>query len=727
MTAPTAPASTALHVPTAQEASGSAVPPIAQRIPVTTLHHGVSLTDDYGWLRAENWQEVMRKPALLDAGIRAHLEAENAYTETMLAGTKALQETLFQEMKARLKEDDRQVPQPHGPYEYFPRFVKGGQYPQLCRMPRGGSPDDAQVLLDGNAEASGKSYWDLGDTAHSGNHKLLAYATDDKGSELYTIRIRDLATGKDLADEIPDTRGGIEWARDGKTFFYIKVDDNQRPLFVYSHTIGTPVAEDALVYAEKDSGFFVGVSSTQSQKFITIDIHDHETSEVRLIDADDPYESPRLVARRRVGHQYGVEHHGSHLIITTNSDGAEDFRIVAAPVHAPNEANWREIVAHKPGRLIIDVNVFENHMARLEREDSLPRIVVTPLIQGAATDGELLDHAGEHAIAFDEEAYALGLSAGYEYDTTRIRFTYSSMTTPAETYDYDMATRERTLRKRQEVPSGHNPSDYVTRRLLAPAKDGELVPVTLLYKKTTPLDGSAPLFLYGYGAYGISMPAAFSTGRLSLVDRGFIYAIAHVRGGKDKGYRWYTDGKMKKKTNTFTDFIAAGEFLVAQGFTQRGRIVANGGSAGGMLMGAIANMAPDLFAAIIADVPFVDVLNTMLDKDLPLTPPEWPEWGNPLTNQDEFEIILSYSPYDNVAAKAYPHILALAGLTDPRVTYWEPAKWIAKLRALNTSANLVLLKTNMGAGHGGASGRFDGLKDTAVNYAFALKVAGLAG
>ncbi|HEY8129188.1 MAG TPA: S9 family peptidase [Hyphomicrobium sp.] len=699
-------------------------PPVAQRSPFVSTYHGVMLSDDYAWLRAENWQEVMRKPQALDADIRAYLEAENAYTKATLADTEALQATLFEEMKARLKEDDSQVPQPHGPYEYFPRFVKGGQYAQLCRIPRGGSVDDGEVLLDGNKEAEGKSYWDLGATAHSGDHKLLAYATDDKGSELYTVRIRDLATGQDLADEIPDTHGSLEWSRDGKTVFYIKVDEHQRPLFVYSHVLGTPAAEDKLVYEEKDSGFFVGLTSTQSQKFILIDIHDHETSEVHLIDGDNPEAGPRLVAARRVGHQYAVEHHGAHLIIATNSDGAEDFRVVAAPIDAPDEENWREIVAHKPGRLILDVSVFQNFITRLEREDSLPRIIVTPIKTTEVAHDDFLDLTGEHTIAFEEEAYALGLSSGYEFDTDRIRFTYSSMTTPAETYDYDMAMRERTLRKRQEIPSGHNPADYVTRRLLAPAKDGELVPVTLLYKKTTPLDGSAPLFLYGYGAYGIAMPASFSTGRLSLVDRGFIFAIAHVRGGKDKGYRWYTDGKMKKKKNTFTDFIAAGEHLIAEGFTQRGRIVANGGSAGGMLMGAIANMASDLFLGVIADVPFVDVLNTMLDKDLPLTPPEWPEWGNPLASKEDFDNIRSYSPYDNVEAKDYPHILALAGLTDPRVTYWEPAKWIAKLRALNTSDNLVLLKTNMGAGHGGASGRFDGLKDTAFNYAFAVKVAG---
>jgi oligopeptidase B len=701
-------------------------PPVARRLPVVSTHHGETLTDDYAWIRAENWQEVMRQPETLAGHIRVHLEAENAYTKATMAATEPLQETLFQEMKARLKEDDSQVPQPHGPYEYFPRFVKGGQYAQLCRIPRGGPLETVEVLLDGNREAKGKSYWDLGATAHTGDHKLLAYATDDKGSELYTVRIRDLATGENLADEIPETHGSLEWSRDGRTLFYIKVDEHQRPLFVYSHVLGTPVSEDKLVYQEKDSGFFVSLSSTQSQRFIVIDIHDHETSEVHLIDADDPVAVPRVVAPRRAGHQYAVEHHGQTLIIATNSDGAEDFRVVIAPIDAPEEENWREIVAHKPGRLILDVSVFQNFVTRLEREESLPRIVITPI--AATTNPEaFFDLDGEHTIAFEEEAYALGMSSGYEFETTRIRFTYSSLTTPAETYDYDMATRERTLRKRQEVPSGHNPADYVTRRLLAPAKDGALVPVTLLYKKTTPLNGSAPLFLYGYGAYGLAMPAAFSTARLSLVDRGFIFAIAHVRGGKDKGYRWYTDGKMMKKKNTFTDFIAAGEHLIAEGFTQRGRIVANGGSAGGMLMGAIANMAPDLFLAIIADVPFVDVLNTMLDKDLPLTPPEWPEWGNPLASKDDFDNIRSYSPYDNVEAKDYPHILALAGLTDPRVTYWEPAKWIAKLRALNTSANLVLLKTNMGAGHGGASGRFDGLKDTAFNFAFALEVTGLSG
>lgn len=687
--------------------------PLARARPIVSSHHGVELLDGYAWLRADNWQDVMRDPALLDPEIRAHLEAENAYTEAQLADTRGLQEVLFAEMKARIKEDDSSVPTPDGPFEYYASYVTGGQYPKLMRRPRNGTSET--LLLDGNAEARGKPYWQLGATAHSDDHRLLAYTVDEKGSELFTIRIRDLATGQDLVDAIPDTRGAVVWARDNRTLFYVRLDANHRPLSIYRHTVGTGVADDVLVYEEKDIGFYVGVGQTQSGRFIEIDVHDHQTSEVYLIDADAPDGPMRLVSPRRHGHEYQVEHQGERLIITTNSGGAEDFRICETSVDEPGEEHWREIMAHKPGRLIIETVAFRNHIVRLEREDSLPRIVITRSADGA-----------EHAIAFDEEAYSLSMSAGYEFDTTMLRFTYSSMTTPAQVFDYDMEMRERTLRKVQEVPSGHDPADYVTRRIQAPAPDGELVPVSILYRKGTPLDGSAPLFLYGYGAYGIPIPASFSTTRLSLVDRGFVFAIAHIRGGKEKGYRWYTQGKLEKKLNTFTDFIAAGEHLVKLGFTSRGRIVANGGSAGGMLMGVVANMAPDLFLGIIADVPFVDVLNTMLDETLPLTPPEWPEWGNPIASKKDFDTIRSYSPYENVESKAYPHIFAYGGLTDPRVTYWEPAKWIARLREKNTSSNLILLKTNMAAGHGGASGRFEQLKEIAVDYAFALRIAGLA-
>jgi oligopeptidase B len=690
-------------------------PPHARRKPVTAVHHGVEIVDDFAWLRAENWQEVMRDPSVLDAEIRAYLDAENAYTEHTLADTTALREKLFAEMKGRIKEDDSSVPAPDGPWEYGTRYLTGAQYPRFTRRPRGGTDDSETVLLDGNVEAEGKPYWQLGGSTHSPDHRLLAYAVDDKGSEYYVIRFRDLETGKELADVIPDTGGGCVWAEDSRTLFYVRLDENHRPLYVYRHTLGTPVEDDVLVYEEADKGFYVGVGETQSGRYILIDAHDHQTSEVRLIDSSNPTGPMQLVSPRRFGHEYSIDHHGDDLIIVTNSAGAEDFRIVSAPVATPQEAYWREILPHKPGRLILDHTTFKDHLVRLEREGGLPRIIIRRFSDGA-----------EHAIAFDEEAYSLGMSSGYEYDTTALRFSYSSMTTPAQVFDYDMETRARVLRKTQEVPSGHNASDYVTRRLEAPAADGEMVPISILYHKSTPLDGSAPLFLYGYGSYGIAIPASFSTTRLSLVDRGFIFAIAHVRGGKDKGYRWYTGGKAQTKMNTFTDFVAAGEHLVRIGWTKRGRIVANGGSAGGMLMGVVANLAPELFLGIIADVPFVDVLNTMLDETLPLTPPEWPEWGDPIRSAEAFKLIRSYSPYDNVERKAYPHIFAYGGLTDPRVTYWEPAKWIARLRERNTSSNLVLLKTNMEAGHGGASGRFEALKEVALDYAFAIKIAGKA-
>jgi oligopeptidase B len=481
------------------------------------------------------------------------------------------------------------------------------------------------------------------------------------------------------------------------------------------HTVGAETA-DALIHEQSDPGYFLGLATTQDRRFLLLSVHDHETAEISLIDAANPASPPRLVAAREPEHDYSVDPRDGRLIILTNSEGAEDYRIVEAPVDNPGREHWREIEPHQPGRLILDVVAFKDFLVRLERENGLPRIVIRRF-----ADGE------EHAIAFAEEAYALGISPGYEYDTPTLRFTYSSMTTPAQVFDYDMNTRARVLRKTQEVPSGHDPSLYVTSRVMAPAKDGETVPVSLLYRKDTALDGSAPLLLYGYGAYGMTIPAGFSTNVLSLVDRGFIYAVAHVRGGKDKGYRWYKDGKREKKVNSFTDFVAAGEFLAQQGFTSRGNIVAHGGSAGGMLMGAVANLAPDLFLGIIAEVPFVDVLTTMLDDSLPLTPPEWPEWGNPIGSEADYRTIAAYSPYDNVRATTYPHILALAGLTDPRVTYWEPAKWVAKLRQLATGDQLIVLRINMEAGHAGASGRFERLKEVALAYAFALKVTSAPG
>lgn len=686
-------------------------PPVAEKRSVILSCHGIKRDDPYSWLRAENWQEVMREPEKLPDDIGDYLKAENAYTESKMADTKALQKKLFEEIKGRIKEDDSSVPSPDGPYAYASKFTTGAQHPMLIRTDRDGGNE--RVLLDGNIEAKDKAYFNLAGASHSNDHRFLAWAFDDKGSEYYTVKVRDLKTGNDLEDEITETGGGGVWSACGKYLFYIRQDENHRPSKLFRHEMGTKTASDVLIYEEKDAGFFMGVGGTQSDNFIVIDIHDHETSECWLIPSNDPTAEPKLVAARETGVEYSVDEAGGELFILTNADGAEDFKIVTTPVDTPGRENWRDLIAHKSGNLIITHTTYKNFMVRLERVDGLPRIVI-------------FDYATktEKQISFDEEAYSLGMMDGYEFDTDIIRFSYSSMTTPSQVYDYNIETTERILRKEQEVPSGHNVDDYITRRVMAPARDGELVPVSLLYHKNTPIDGSAPVWLYGYGAYGIAMPASFSVARLSLVDRGVVFAIAHVRGGKEKGFQWYANGKRRHKKNTFTDFISAGEFLVAQGYTAKGNIVANGGSAGGLLMGAVANMAPDLFKAVIGEVPFVDVLSTMLDDTLPLTPPEWPEWGNPIEDKEAYEYIASYSPIDNVSAQDYPHILAVGGLTDPRVTYWEPAKWVATLREKKTDENLLLLKTIMDAGHAGMPGRFEQLKETAFVFAFGLKVVG---
>ncbi|PZU93487.1 MAG: S9 family peptidase [Chelatococcus sp.] len=689
-----------------------AKPPVADIRPKTSVVHGVTLRDDYDWLRAANWKDVLREPEVLPADIKAHLDAENAYCRKLMAPTRALQRLLVNEMRGRIKEDDTSVPQPDGPFLYYARYRKGGEHPLICRKPRAGKGRE-QIMLDADALAAGKDFFDLGDTAHSPDHRLLAWSADEAGSELHSIRVRDLESRRDRDDVVRDSTGDIVWAGDSASFFYVALDADHRPSRVLRHRLGTPSEQDERLHDEADAGMFVDIDETQSGRFLTISISDHETSEVRVVDLHDPAGTPRLIAPRTPGRQYEVEHHGEDFLILTNADGAEDFKIMAAPVADPAPANWRDLVPHKPGRLILDHLCLRGRLIRLEREEGLPRIVVHDLASGA-----------ESAIAFQEEAYGLGMSPGYEFDTDTLRFIYASLARPAETYDYDLATGARTLLKRQEVPSGHVPEAYRVRRIFATAKDGEQVPVSLLYRADTPLDGSAPCLLYGYGSYGSAMSASFRTRPLSLVDRGFVYAIAHVRGGTEKGRRWYLDGKREKKANTFTDFIAAAEALAEGGFTARGRIVAEGGSAGGMLMGAVANMAPELFAGIIAEVPFVDVLNTILDDTLPLTPPEWPEWGDPIRDRAAFDTIRSYSPYDNVKAQPYPPILAMAGLTDPRVTYWEPAKWVARLRATMTGGGPVMLHTHMDAGHAGSAGRFDSLKETALAYAFAIQAVG---
>jgi oligopeptidase B len=687
--------------------------PVAPRRPHSFTVHGATIVDDYAWLKDKNWQEVLRDPSVLNADIRGYLEAENDYTDSLLGHTAGLQKTLVKEMRGRIKEDDSSVPAPDGPYAYMRKFGEGGQHEMFGRTPRNGGA--IEIVLDGDQLAANHDYFKFGGARHSPDHRLEAWSADIKGSEYFTIRVRNWKTGADLDDLVEETDGAVVWATDCKSFFYVKLDDNHRPMQVWRHRLGTPQADDVLVYEEHDPGWFTHIHESSTSRFGVIAGGDHETSEQRLIDLADPDAPPRLVAAREVGVQYSVADRGSELFILSNADSAIDFKIVTAPLASPERANWRDLIPHREGVYVIDIELYADHLVRLERANALPAIVIRDLETG-----------DEHAIAFDEAAYSLDTMGGYEFDTTNLRFSYSSMTTPSEVYDYDMASRTRILRKRQEIPSGHNPADYVTTRIIATSHDGAEVPVSILHRRDLKRDGNAPLLLYGYGSYGMAMPASFSANRLSLVDRGFVYAIAHIRGGSDKGWGWYLDGKRDKKPNSFDDFAASVRALIDAKYTGPKRIVGHGGSAGGMLMGAVANRAGGLFKGIVAEVPFVDVLNTMLDDSLPLTPPEWPEWGNPIASEADFKTILSYSPYDNVAARDYPAILAMGGLTDPRVTYWEPAKWIARLRATMTGGGPVLLRTNMGAGHGGASGRFNRLDEVAIAYAFALWAVGLA-
>lgn len=694
-------------------------PPVAQRIDKVTEQAGRTRTDPYAWLRDDNWQDVMQDPNVLNANIREYLEAENAFTKAKFeAPTEALREELFEEMKGRIKEDDASVPMVDGDYAYYRRFRQGGEYPIYARKSATDAHNaDAEetVLLDGDVMGEGLEYFDFGAVAHSPDHSMMAYTVDDKGSEFYTLRIKNAETGEDLGIEIENTYGVFDWSADSKAIYWILRNENNRPEKIFRRVIGSGV--DELVYQEKDPGYFLSVGRSQSGKFMFIRSGDHTTSEYYVIpsDAEDQV-TPQLIAEREQGVEYELSDWNGKFYIKTNADGAVDFKIMSAEYEKPGRENWIDVVTPDAGVLLLSVQATKNHLVRTERENGLPRIVITSLSE----EGALSDHE----IAFPEAAYDIDAISGYAFDTDNLRMIYASPSTPDQTFDYNMATRERVLRKTREVPSGHTAEDYVVERIMAPAHDGETIPVTILRHKDTPVDGSAPLLLYGYGSYGHTISADFRTSRLSLVDRGFIYAIAHIRGSMAKGYQWYLDGKLEKKTNTFKDYVSAGRHLTANGYGAPGNVVGMGGSAGGLLMGAAANMDPELFAGIVAAVPFVDVLNTMSDTELPLTPPEWPEWGNPIESGEDYDTILAYSPYDNVVDKPYPAMLITGGLTDPRVTYWEPAKWAAKLRHEAPEAGPYYLRINMGAGHGGASGRFEGLKETAINYAFALAAVG---
>ena len=703
--------------PTGSE-SGLA-PPIAEQRPHSVTHHGVTLEDPWHWLRDPSY------PTVEDPDVLAYLNAENEYFESSMAPHRGLVETIFDEIKGRQQLDLSSVPWRRRDWYYQWSFPvndagEGGQYRVWQRWPAD-SPDarnvptaGAQTILDEPELAKDVEYFRLGSASVSNSGRLLAYATDTNGSERFRMVVKDLEKGELLEDAIENTTGNAVWAADDASFFYAVVDENWRPWQVRRHVIGEPVDKDAVVYEEQDSGFFVGVIPSTSREYIIIGAGDHVTSEVRLIPASDPEEAPVVVSPRRTGHEYSVDHQGDRFVIRTN-DTHKNTRIAVAPGDDPTESAWTPLVDASDSHYIRNIKAFRDFIAVEERVDGLDHV-------------RLIDRAGESRyVQFPESAYTAGIDNNPEFETNTLRLEYSSMVTPSTVFDFHVDTEELEVRKVQQVPSGYDASEYVTERVLINARDGAQVPASIVRHRDTAVDGSAPLYLYGYGAYGLSMPPGFSTARLSLLDRGFIFAIGHIRGGDDLGYHWYEAGKLDRRTNTFNDFVDVARGLAERGHGTAGRIAIAGGSAGGQLMGAVVNQAPELWGAVAAHVPFVDALNTMLDDSLPLTPIEWPEWGNPIEDSAAFECIRSYSPYDQLERRLYPPMLVTAGLNDPRVTYWEPAKYVAKMRALKTDGNLLLLKTNMGAGHGGRSGRFDRLYEVAEEYAFMLAAMGLAG
>ncbi|MBV8985076.1 MAG: S9 family peptidase [Acidimicrobiia bacterium] len=687
-------------------------PPTAPRRPTELRAHGDTRVDDWYWLRDRDDPEVI-----------AYLEAENAWTEQATAHTQALQERLFEEIKSRIQETDVSGPVAYGGWWYYTRTVEGLQYGVHCRrrIRPGDSAADVladtsgeEVVLDENALAEGHDYFALGALALSPDHTRAAYSTDTEGNEVYSLRVRDLESGADLSDEVPGTYYGVEWSEDGQGLWYTTLDDAKRPWRVHRHRLGDDAASDVLVHQEDDAAFHVGIGKTRSRQWLVIASQSAVTSELRVIPAGAPETEPRVIAPRRQDVEYDVEHHGERFFIVTNADGAENFKLVEAPVEDPGPDNWRDVIPHRADVRLMGIDAFAGHLSLYERAEGLTRLRVMRL-----ADGET------HTIEHPEPVHTVGPGLNPEFETTTLRFHYTSLVTPDQAIDYDLETRTRTVVRQQPVLGGYDASLYETARHWATAEDGTQVPMSLAWRKDRQAGG--PAFLYGYGSYEYSIDPRFSSVRLSLLDRGFVYAIAHVRGGGELGRPWYEDGKLLHKRNTFTDFVAAGQHLVDSGLTTPSGLVARGGSAGGLLMGAVANLRPDLFAAIVAEVPFVDALTTILDETLPLTVIEWEEWGNPVESAEVYFYMKSYAPYDNVEAKDYPALLVRGGLNDPRVGFWEPAKWVAKLRATKTDDHPLILKTDMGAGHGGPSGRYDAWKDEAFVLAFVLDAVGVAG
>lgn len=674
-------------------------PPVAKRVPVQLEKHGHVRVDPYYWLRERENPEVIE-----------YLKAENAYTEALLAHTKDMQNALFEEIKGRIKQTDMSVPFKEGGYFYYTRQEEGKEYPIFCRK-KGTLESPEQIRLDVNVLADGHKFCSVAGLEVSFDQNIQAYAVDTVGRRFYTIHFRNLATGELFKDRIPQVTGNLAWANDNKTVFYTKQDPTTlRSYQVYRHVLGTDPSQDQLIYEEVDETFSCGVFKSKSKRYIVIASRQTLSTEYRFLDTEDPAGAFKVFLPRERNHEYHLDHYGDKFYIRTNLQ-AKNFRLMEAPVTNIGRERWREVIPHRQDVLLQRIEIFKDHLVVQERQNGLTHLRIRPW------SGEQ-----EHYLDFGEPAYQAYIGPNPEFDTPILRYGYSSLTTPDSVYDYNTATREKVLLKREEILGGFDSRNYQTERLSAPARDRVRVPISLVYRKEMKKDGSRPLLLYGYGSYGSSTDAAFNAPMISLLDRGFIYAIAHIRGGQEMGRGWYEDGKLLKKKNTFTDFIDCAEFLVREGYTSSDRLFARGGSAGGLLMGAVVNMRPDLFKGVIARVPFVDVINTMLDASIPLTTDEYDEWGNP-NDKTSYEYMLSYSPYDNVEAKAYPHLLVTTGLHDSQVQYWEPAKWVAKLRALKTDPNRVLLKANMEAGHGGASGRYQRYREIALELAFVLDLS----
>jgi oligopeptidase B len=689
--------------------AGPLRPPTAQREPVEHVIHGDRRVDHYAWLRKKD-----------DPRVREYLQEENDYAEAYMKATGAFQEELYQEMLGRILQTDLSVPYLLRGYSYFSRTEEGKQYSIYCR--RREDPDAREeVLLDLNVLAEGHSYLGLGMFQVSDDNQLLAYATDTTGFRQYTLEVKDLRT-RELLPFRMERVTSVAWSADHKTLFYVVEDEvTKRSHQLWRHVLGTEGA-DALLYEEKDERFRIDIERTRSGAYLLLVSNSHTTSEIRYLRADQPFAEFQLIAEREDDHEYYVDHHpgsakdpaGGIFFIRTNSDG-RTYRLVTAPTSNPARDNWVEVIGNRPGIMLAGMESFRSHLVLLEREDGLPYLRIIDLTRAATSALE-----GSYRIEFAEPAYNATLGANPEFDTGQVRFHYESFITPRSVYDYDLRTGDRILRKQQPVLGGYDPTEYGSERLHAIAADGTSVPLSVVYRHDTPRDGSAPLLLYGYGSYGLSMPVAFSSNRLSLLNRDVIFVIAHVRGGGELGKPWHDAGRMHRKMNTFTDFIASAEYLIERNYTSKERLVIEGGSAGGLLMGAVTNLRPDLFRVVVSHVPFVDVLNTMLDASLPLTVGEYEEWGNPQVEDDYF-YMKKYCPYTNLERKSYPTMLLKTGLNDSQVMYWEPAKYVAKLRTLKTADNPLLLKTNMGAGHGGASGRYDYLREIAFDYAFLLK------